>query len=51
MKNFILLLLPFLVFASVEKLSVQEHNSIHGYNNKPTVNALDKSIIKKKKRK
>jgi hypothetical protein len=42
MKFFIILLLPFVVFASGEKLSVQEHNSIHGYNKKPTVKMKNK---------
>ena len=37
MKYFIPFFIPFIVFASDGKLSKQEHNSIHGYNKKPTV--------------
>jgi len=36
MKYFIVFFIPFIVFASEGKLSPQEHNSIHGYNKKPT---------------
>lgn len=37
MKFLIMLLLAIVAFASGEKLSSSEHNSIHGYNNRPAV--------------
>ncbi|MDA7817046.1 hypothetical protein N9A28_02530 [Sulfurimonas sp.] len=37
MKIIITLLMPLVVFASSETLSPSEHNSIHGYNNRPVV--------------
>jgi len=37
MNKVILVLFPFIVFASGETLSIQEHNSIHGYNHRPAI--------------
>ncbi|MCF6309538.1 MAG: PepSY domain-containing protein [Sulfurimonas sp.] len=37
MKHLILLLTPLFVFATQSTLTPSEHNSIHGYNNRPIV--------------
>ena len=42
MNKYILLLLPLTVFASGEKLSTQEHSSIHGYNQRAVVKMKEK---------
>jgi uncharacterized membrane protein YkoI len=47
MKLLITLLLPIVAFASGEKLSPSEHNSIHGYNNRPLIKMAKKRNMHK----
>ena len=47
MKLFTLLLAPLFVYASQSSLTPSEHNSIHGYNHKPTVKMQKKRNMHK----
>jgi len=47
MNKYLLLLLPLTVFASGEKLTTQEHNSIHGYNQRAVVKMNEKQNMHK----
>ena len=47
MKYFTLLLIPLFVFAAEGTLTPMQHNSIHGYNHKPTVKMQKKRNMHK----